>query len=98
MSAKKAVPVPIESINLFSARLVVTQYNPAMPELFDRCLEALSELASAAAMADLDTLQLLITRTYLPQAVGTARDYGTTWAEVGRQLSSSRQAAQQRFS
>lgn len=98
MSKARTVPAPVETVELFPARVVVSQYHPAMPELFDRCLAALSELATAGAMADLDAIQSLISRTYLPAAVRTARDYGTTWAEIGKTLNSSRQAAQQRFS
>ncbi len=97
---KANVPPPapaIETVELFPARSLVTQHEPSMPEAFTRCLDALAELASAGAMADLDTLQQLVTRTYLPAAVAVARDHGTPWSEIGRQLNSSRQAAQQRF-
>jgi hypothetical protein len=62
------------------------------------CISLLQDLARAGAYAYLDQLSGSITRRHLPDAVRVAREYGTPWVEIGRELGTSKQAAQQRFS
>jgi hypothetical protein len=58
----------------------------------------LYELREAGAYQELDDLSRAIQLTHLPAAVAVAREYGTPWSEIGKQLGTTRQAAQQRFS
>ncbi len=62
------------------------------------CIALLQDLARAGAYGYLDQLARSIDNRHLPAAVRLAREYGTPWSEIGQELGTTRQAAQQRFS